>query len=213
MNLMKVIVLSQLTGHIIWLLSSLCIIIPMSMHEIQFNGSCLLFTTGEWYYYNGAIKLVADWAPRFYCIYVNFLGVFQLIVCALQIYRSLKFYFKDEVASFLILFLEAVSYVILCVLTMASAVIVTLGLMSWCHTVAKKFWSCGDAAGQILTDGVSSKGFYVEMQMVQFGAWAAFTTCVAMAYFSILKVWHFHMLENTSGEQRSLLNRNRSTLE
>ena len=38
----------QLTGYCIAAILSLCITIPMSMHQDNFKGHCLLFTTGEW---------------------------------------------------------------------------------------------------------------------------------------------------------------------
>ena len=75
----------QLTGYCIAAILSLCITIPMSMHQDHFKGHCLLFTTGEWREKDG--QFVVDWASQAYCNFTIFVGVVMFVISATQIYR------------------------------------------------------------------------------------------------------------------------------
>ena len=75
----------QLTGYCIAAILSLCITIPMSMHQDNFKGHCLLFTTGEWREKDG--QFVVDWASQAYCNFTIFVGVVMFVISATQIYR------------------------------------------------------------------------------------------------------------------------------
>lgn len=196
MALTNVLLLSQIAGYLMGFILSLCIVVPMSMHQHEFNGHCLLFSSGTWQEEDG--QLLVEWANRAYCNYVIIVGIVMLLVCCVQIYRLSMLMYKSEDSTFLSAFLEAVGCTVLCGLAMSAAQIITLGFMTWCKTIVERFPSCEDANGQDIDkkDNISTYGFYVEIGTVQFGAWAAFATWVGLAVFSTLKVCRYHQLEN-----------------
>ncbi|KAJ2944710.1 hypothetical protein O0L34_g4068 [Tuta absoluta] len=196
MALTNVLLLSQIAGYVIGLILSLCVVVPMSMHQDEFNGHCLLFSRGEWQEEDG--QLLVSWASTVYCHYVTVVGILMFIVCCLQIYRLSMFMYKGLDSSFLSAFNEAVGCTVMCALSVSSAVLVTLGFMGWCRKITERFPSCEDAAGQDIDhkDKLNTAGFYMEIGTVQFGAWAAFATWVGLAVFSTLKVCRYHQLEN-----------------
>ncbi|XP_026332824.1 transmembrane protein 179 [Hyposmocoma kahamanoa] len=214
MAITNVLLLSQITGYVIGLILSLCIIVPMSMHQDEFNGHCLLFSGGEWAEVDGMLKVL--WASTGYCHYVLVVGVLMFIVCCVQIYRLSMLRYKGEDSSFLSAFIEAVGCTLLCGLAVSAAVLVTLGFMSWCEKITERFPSCEDAAGQEIdtVDKISTNGFFIEIGTVQFAVWASFATWVGLAVFSTLKVCRYHQLENIQvsmyRERQRLMNESNS---
>ncbi|XP_028171876.1 transmembrane protein 179 [Ostrinia furnacalis] len=196
MALTNVLLASQIAGYVIGFIFSLCIIVPMSMHQDEFNGHCLLFSKGEWQELDG--QLLVEWAARGYCDYVIVVGVIMFIICCIQIYRLSVLMYKGSDSSFLSAFVEAVACVLLCLLVVAAAVLITLGFMNWCQIIVERFPSCEDAAGQDIDkkDKIKTNWFYMEMGTIQFGAWGAFATSVGLAVFSTLKVCRYHQLQN-----------------
>ncbi|XP_053613552.1 transmembrane protein 179 isoform X2 [Plodia interpunctella] len=196
MALTNVLLLSQIAGYVICLILSLCIAVPMSMHQDEFSGHCLLFSGGSWRIEDGQLDVL--WASEAYCNYVIVVGVIMFIVSCVQIYRLSVFMYKGIDSSFLSAFLEAVGCMLICGFAVSAAIMVTLGFMSWCNTIMKRFPSCEDGAGQDIDkkDNIVTKGFYVQIGTTQFGAWAAFATWVGLAVFSLLKVCRYHQLQN-----------------
>ncbi|XP_013190948.1 transmembrane protein 179 [Amyelois transitella] len=214
MALTNVLLLSQIAGYIISLILSLCITVPMSMHQDEFSGHCLLFSGGTWGPDDGQLQV--SWASKAYCNYVIVVGVLMFIVSCVQIYRLSLFMYKGIDSSFLSAFLEAVGCMLICGFAVSAAVIVTLGFMTWCNTIVQRFPSCEDAAGQDIDkkDNIATKGFYVQIGSTQFGAWGAFATWVGLAVFSLLKVCRYHQLQNIQvsmyRERQRLVNENES---
>lgn len=196
MALTNVLLLSQIAGYLMGLILSFCIVVPMSMHQNEFNGHCLLFSHGFWNENDGQLKVM--WASRIYCNYVIVVGIIMNIVCCIQIYRLSILMYKGQDSSFLSAFLEAAGCMLLCGLGISAAIIVTVGFSIWCQVIMQRFPSCEDAAGQEIDtiDKLATKGFYIEIGTVQFGTWAAFATWVGLAVFSTLKVVRYHQLEN-----------------
>lgn len=196
MALTNVLLLSQIAGYLVGLILSLCIVVPMSMHQDEFNGHCLLFSNGHWQEEDG--QLSVSWASSAYCNYVTFVGILMFCVCCVQIYRLSMLMYRGEDSSFLSAFIDAVGCMVLCGLAISAAVMVTLGFMTWCQTIVERFPSCEDATGQMIDkkDNISTNGFYMEIGTAQFGAWAAFATWVGLAVFSMLKVCRYHQLQN-----------------
>ncbi|KAL4707359.1 hypothetical protein ACJJTC_005288 [Scirpophaga incertulas] len=196
MALTNVLLLSQIAGYVIGLILSLCITVPMSMHQDEFNGHCLLFSKGVWQETDG--QLLVTWASRCYCDYVIAVGVVMFAICLVQIYRLSMFMYKGTDSSFLSAFVEALVCGVVCALAVPAAAFITLGFMSWCTNIVQRFPSCEDAAGQDIDkkDKISTNGFYIEIGTAQFGAWGAFATWVGLAVFSTLKVCRYHQLQN-----------------
>ncbi|XP_055615659.1 transmembrane protein 179 [Toxorhynchites rutilus septentrionalis] len=197
MALSNVLTLSQMAGHVIALILSLCIFIPLSAHVHSFNGHCLLFATGTWQEKDGLFDV--RWASEANCNYPILVGVALFVIAGLQIYRLAILVHRELESSFLALFFDVVFSVSLCAMTVNAAIIITLGFMTWCSDMTERFPSCEIADGQNITKAqlnIQTSGFYIEMGTAQFGAWASFATWVGLSVFALLKLINNHQLRN-----------------
>lgn len=165
MGLSNILLLSQLTGHIVTLILSLCITIPMSIHEddfrylftqaivlrtiiyhitilfnchlVGYRGYCLLFSVGEWQETDGQFKV--DWASQGFCNYTIFVGVFLFVVSAVQVYRLSLLLYRGQDSSFVSAFIDVVASALLACLTIIAALMITLGFDFWCKSITKRF--------------------------------------------------------------------------
>ncbi|XP_066598242.1 transmembrane protein 179 [Prorops nasuta] len=196
MALTNILLLSQITGYIIAFILSLCIIVPMSLHESEFRGHCLLFSTGAWQETDG--QLVVNWASNAYCNYTIFVGILLLLTSGIQIYRLSILLYHGEDSSFFSAFVDVVSCILFTMITLIAAIIVTLGFMAWCQCMIKRFPSCELAAGNDIdkADGIYTLGFHIELGVAQFGIWCSLSTWVGLSVFAVLKLLKYHQLEN-----------------
>ncbi|XP_022185589.1 transmembrane protein 179 [Nilaparvata lugens] len=196
MALTNVLLISQIAAYVIAFILSLCITIPMSLHQDEFRGHCLLFSTGVWQETDG--QFLVSWASQAYCNYTIFVGVVLLVVSAIQIYRMSVYIYKGIDSSFLSAFVDVVASIFLCGMTVIAALIITLGFMVWCHDMTERFPSCEIAAGQSIDrlDGIDTSNFYIELGAAQFGAWASMACWVGLSVFAMLKLCRYHQLEN-----------------
>ncbi|KAK3922964.1 Transmembrane protein 179 [Frankliniella fusca] len=196
MALSNVLLLSQVAGYVIALILSLCITVPMSFHQDEFLGHCLLFSTGEWREIDG--QLVVNWASQAYCNYSIFVGVILFLASAIQIYRMSVYLYKGTDSSFLSAFTDVVGSLALCAMCFVTAVLITLGFTVWCQNMTLRFPSCEVAAGNQFDkqDGINTSGFYFELGTAQFGAWASWTCWVGLSVFAVLKLVSQHQLRN-----------------
>ncbi|KAG8223233.1 hypothetical protein J437_LFUL003584 [Ladona fulva] len=177
MALTNILLLSQITGYVIAFILSLCITVPMSIHQDEFRGHCLLFSTGEWQEKDGQFSV--NWASQAYCNYTIFVGVILFITSVVQIYRMSIFLYRgtdrtqctflSNESSFLSAFVDVVGSVILCLMTLVAALMITLGFIVWCKYMTERFPSCEIAAGNSIDkqDGIETFGFYIEMGTAQ----------------------------------------------
>lgn len=213
MALSNLLLLSQITGYVIAFILSLCITIPMSIHQDEFRGHCLLFSTGEWQEKDGQFSV--NWASQAYCNYTIFVGVILFITSVVQIYRMSIFLYRGTDSSFLSAFVDVVGSVILCLMTIVAALMITLGFIVWCKDMTERFPSCEIAAGNSIDkqDGIETSGFYIEMGTAQFGAWASWACWVGLSVCALLKLCKYHQLENIRvsmyRERQRLLNSGR----
>ena len=196
MALTNILLLSQISGYIVALILSLCIIIPMSLHQDEFRGHCLLFSTGTWQETDG--QFVVNWASQAYCNYTIFIGLVLLLTSTVQIYRLSLLMYRGEDSSFLSAFIDVVSSIFLTTITLVAAIIVTLGFMTWCQCMTKRFPSCELAAGNDIdkADGIDTSGFHIELGAAQFGTWTSLSIWVGLSVFAVLKLLRYHQLEN-----------------
>lgn len=212
MALSNIVLLSQIAGYVIALILSLCIIVPMSLHQDEFRGHCLLFSTGIWQESDGQLNV--SWSSQAYCNYTIFVGVMLFLLSLIQIYRLSRFLYKGTDSSFLSAFIDVVSSMIVCGMTIIAALMITLGFMVWCKNMTERFRSCELAAGQAIDihDGIYTGGFYIELGTAQFGVWASFATWVGLSVFALLKLCRYHQLENIRvsmyRERQRLINEN-----
>ncbi|KAJ8958614.1 hypothetical protein NQ318_016335 [Aromia moschata] len=212
MALSNILLLSQIAGYVVALILSLCIVIPMSLHQDDFRGHCLLFSTGEWQEADGQLKV--DWASQCYCNYTIFVGVMLSLVSVIQIYRLSVYLYKGIDSSFLSAFIDVLTGILLCGMTIIAALMITLGFMAWCQNMTQRFPSCELAAGQDIDriDEINTAQFYIQLGTAQFGVWGSFATWVGLSVCALLKLCRYHQLENIRvsmyRERQRLINEN-----
>lgn len=196
MGLSNVLLLSQLTGHVIGFILSVCITVPLMVHTRQFDGHCLLFTTGTWRVEDG--RFDAAWASNGFCNYPVFIGFVLFFVSLIQIYRLTLIIRNESESSFFALFMDCFISIILCALVVLAAIMITLGFIVWCSDMTQRFPSCDIADGQNITQevNINTSGFYNEMGTAQFGAWSSFAIWVGLSMFALLKLINNHQLNN-----------------
>ncbi|XP_058807960.1 transmembrane protein 179 [Phymastichus coffea] len=196
MAITNLLLLSQIAGYVVALILSICIIVPMSLHQDEFRGHCLLFSTGTWR--ESDAQFVANWASQIYCNYAIFVGLVLFITSAVQIYRLSMLMYRGEDSSFLSAFIDVITSVFLTSITLVAALFITLGFMTWCKCMTKRFPSCELAAGNDIDkeDNIDTTGFHVELGAAQFGTWSSLSVWVGLSVFATLKLLRYHQLEN-----------------
>jgi len=200
----------QLSGYCIAAILSLCITIPMSMHQENFQGHCLLFTSGEWRENDG--QFIPVWASQAYCNFTIFVGVIMFVISATQIYRLSMFLYKGKDSSFFSAFVDVLSSGFMCSMTLTAALFISLGFNDWCSAMTKRFNNCADATENDIdrADGVDPNGFYIQMFTAQFGVWVSWATWCGLLVMALLKLCRYHQQENIrvsmAKERKRLIN-------
>nr|CAI5826211.1 unnamed protein product [Callosobruchus analis] len=212
MALSNILLISQIAGYVIAFILALCVVVPMSLHQDDFRGHCLLFSTGQWQEADG--QLLVPWASQCYCNFTITVGAMLALVSVIQIYRLSHHLYKGTDSSFLSAFVDVVSGLLLCGITIIAALMITLGFMAWCQTMTQRFPSCDMAAGQDIdhSDQIKTDNFYVHLGTAQFGVWGSFATWVGLSVCALLKLCRYHQLENIRvsmyRERQRLINEN-----
>ncbi|XP_037940926.1 transmembrane protein 179 [Teleopsis dalmanni] len=195
MALANVLSLSQISGHIILVILSLCVITPLGINLRQFSGHCLLFTTGKWREEDGMFDV--KWSSNGFCNFPLISGIVTFLISSVQIYRFVRI--KEE-ASFLSLFLDTVLGILMMTMSIMSAIMITLGFIVWCDGMTERFPSCETSAGQNIihgdTQNLDTSEFYIEMGTAQFGAWGSFAISVGVGVIALLKLINNHQVRN-----------------
>jgi len=197
-------------GYVCAFLLSLVICVPMSMHQDQFKGRCLLFSTGLWQEEDGQFKV--DWASQAYCNFTIFVAVIMFVISLGQFVRFLKFFYKGRDSSFLSAFVDVIVCIFMCTMTLTAALFVTLGFKIWCEEMTRRFENCQDAVGNPIdkSDGIDSSDFFNQMFTAQFGIWMSFTVWFTLLVFSVVKLCRYHHEENLrvsmAKERKRLIN-------
>lgn len=141
---------------------------------------------------------MVNWASQAYCNYTIFIGLLLLVTSTIQIYRLSLFMYRSEDSSFLSAFVDVVTSIVLTTITLIAAIIVTLGFMTWCQCMTKRFPSCELAAGNDIdkADGIDTSGFHIELGAAQFGIWSSLSVWVGLSVFAVLKLLRYHQVEN-----------------
>ena len=80
-----------------------------------------------------------------YCNFTIFVGVVMFVISATQIYRLSYFLYKGKDSSFFSAFVDVLSSVFMCSMTLTAALFITLGFSDWCSAMTKRFDYCADA--------------------------------------------------------------------
>lgn len=108
------------------------------------------------------------------------------------------FLYKDEDSSFLSAFIDVITSIFFAALVLIAAIIVTLGFMTWCDCMTKRFPSCELAGGNDIdkADSIDTSGFHIELGAAQFGSWSSLSIWVFLSVFAVLKLLRYHQVEN-----------------
>lgn len=111
--------------------------------------------------------------PMLECIFLKCIIVTHPLVF-IKLYhfflpRLSVFLYKGTDSSFLSAFIDVVSSMILCGMTVAAAMMITLGFNIWCQNITRRFKSCDAAAGPAIdkADGINTFGFYMQLGTAQ----------------------------------------------
>ncbi|XP_036322663.1 transmembrane protein 179 isoform X1 [Rhagoletis pomonella] len=216
MALTNILLLSQIAGHVILVILSLCMLVPLGMNIHEFHGHCLLFTTGKWREEDGMFE--ALWSSTGFCNFPVFTAIFLFLISTMQIYRYSR---MKEDAPFLSLFIDVVIGIWMLASSILSAIMITLGFIVWCDGMTERFPSCETAAGQNIIHGdqdqIDTSGFYIEMGTAQFGAWGSFAISVGIGVIALLKLIQNHQVRNIKVsmylERQRLVNQHQNQLD
>ena len=186
----------QLGSYVVALIMSLIICIPMSMHQEQFKGHCLLFSTGQWRETDG--QFVVAWASQAYCNFIIFVAVIMFVISLTQIIRYCKFLYRGKDSSFLSAFIDVIVSIFMTAMVLTASLFVTLGFQKWCGEMTRRFHSCPDAAANDIdkAEKIDMSGFYFQLSTAQFGVWLSFTIWGGIVTASMLKLCRYHHAEN-----------------
>lgn len=83
MALINWLLLSQTAGYFGSLVVSLCVVIPLCINQKNFQGHCLLFTSGTFISSNGFFD--PKWSSGFFCAFTLFVGLLSSIISLIQV--------------------------------------------------------------------------------------------------------------------------------
>lgn len=92
MAIANVLLLSQAAGYLVAFVLSMCAMVPMFMHEANFKGHCLLYTTGVFKSEDGKFEPI--WSSSFYCGFTLVVSIFMVILSFVQFLRMSIFMSK-----------------------------------------------------------------------------------------------------------------------
>ncbi|XP_054712125.1 transmembrane protein 179-like [Uloborus diversus] len=194
MAVSNVLLLFQATGYVVALIFSLCTVVPLILNLQCFKGHCLLFTTGT---FGDDANMIPSWASKGYCIYTLIVGAFLSLVSLVQAIRMFSMLRKEQDSSFLSAFIDCILTLALSINVFAVSILVTVGFKTWCESLYQRVTSCDDASVMefINSDGITTIGFYIHIQTVQFGIWSSWVCCVLLTVLSTLKLCRYHEQE------------------
>lgn len=195
MGLQTVLLHGHVASCVLGFALSLCLFVPILLHEAQFQGHCILFSNGS---RNESGYLVVSWSSAFPCWYSLVVSAILLVVTGCQGYRLAKHLYYGYEGNFFSSFVDLVINTVLMLLVFTAAVVITLGFKSWCDTIISGYQTCAGASvkGIDKQDLEALSGFYLQMGTAQFGAWSSWVCCVALMVCALLQsCWH-HQQEN-----------------
>ena len=108
------------------------------------------------------------------------------------------FLYKNKDSSFFSAFVDVLSSIFMCSMTLTAALFITLGFNVWCGEMTKRFENCADATENDIdkNEGIDPKGFFMQMFTAQFGVWLSWATWCGLTVFALLKLCRYHQQEN-----------------
>ena len=108
------------------------------------------------------------------------------------------FLYKNKDSSFFSAFVDVISSIFMCSMTLTAALFITLGFNVWCGEMTRRFENCADATENDIdrAEGIDPKGFFMQMFTAQFGVWLSWATWCGLTVFALLKLCRYHQQEN-----------------
>lgn len=198
MGIGNILALSQVTGYVLSIILFFFIMWPMSVNISNFNGNCILFSSGEYQSPSGKFD-VTYWAYGSSCVFVLFLSMLTLVVSILQTIRLSTHLIKNTDSSFIGVFLTCLSNVCVFLMLLGTAPAVTAGFKIWCQSiVAEQSYSCSTAAilVKFLDKSLHPSGFYLQISVVEFGLYVTLITWFVENILSAYKLLTYHRQEH-----------------
>lgn len=214
MSLSNILVLSQATGYSLAFLMSFCVFVPLSLNYDNFQGHCLLYTSGTFATVDESAGIfMPSWSSPAYCTFSIFVGIFMLTVSVIQAIRMGIFLYYETDSSFFSAFLDTIICLLVTAFVFVTAIMVSGGFKAWCDAVTQRFSSCDYASlTQLFPQDTNIKtyGFYIEIGTAQFGAWCSWVCWVLLTVLAMRKLCRYHEEENIRvsmmRERKRLLN-------
>lgn len=90
----KIFLIIQCGTHLICLLASLYIIVPVATHMSDFRGNCALFSCGKYSEEDGHFE--PEWASSAFCIISIIIGFITFLLSLAQLLLKLRLLYKNE---------------------------------------------------------------------------------------------------------------------
>merc|ERR1711971_1475292 len=179
--------------------------IPMSMNQDQFEGRCLLFSTGQWREMDG--QFVVQWASQAYCNFTIFVAVIMFVISVIQFARFVRFLRRGRDSSFFSAFVDVLVCVVMVIFVLIAGCFTSVGFKVWCDEMEQRFPTCSEAGGSNIdkADGIDSSGFFFQMSVANFGIWVSFTMWIILLTFSC---FHLRTLSKILSTDNDVVDRN-----
>ena len=95
MGLSNILILFNVTLYVIIFIFSVLSFIPIIINNAQFNGHCLLFSSGKWT--QNSTYLDVDWGSNSYCDFPLTISIMSMLFALFYIFWLSIHLFKDYV--------------------------------------------------------------------------------------------------------------------
>ncbi|KAJ8338014.1 hypothetical protein SKAU_G00369800 [Synaphobranchus kaupii] len=205
MELDRRLLLAHCTAYTLSVLGGLMVVVPLALNGSDFKGRCALFTQGFWRMENRSgigedservsRLVVQEWGPPAACQFATFVGVFTVLYGAAQGWRSLFYLHRRHDDTLFSAFLTLLLSLCVLFLSGGASVTLSLGLLSWCHTVTdhnRRPYSCAEAQSVTMYLDVDTTSFYTELTCAQASLWCITVLWLTHSILSFLRLYHSH---------------------
>ncbi|XP_014667812.1 PREDICTED: transmembrane protein 179-like [Priapulus caudatus] len=204
----NIFVLCQTCCYTLSAILSFFYFIPIAVCRGDFNGKCILYTTGHWdettptkpRYIIGD----PDWGPSSNCGYAIFMGVILMLLSIVLTWRMGVLLLKEIDETFRSALLNLLGSIVILIMQFMACLVVTVGYNRWCNGLLARpngYDSCSLAAlgfSDYAEVGfkVDSTPFPIQMGMAKFGAWLLLIVWAWIVALASVKLYRFHQEES-----------------
>ncbi|XP_070578920.1 transmembrane protein 179-like [Ptychodera flava] len=203
MGIGNILVLAQVTAYVLIFLLSFFIVVPAGINQTNFDGNCVLFSTGTWHRNASSNHFRIDaWGDRSVCNFTIYIGIVSLMASFILAVRLSIFLCREADSSFLGAFLTLVANVFIAVMLFADCLVFTLGFKFFCRQLVLSLDSgvlrCSEAdyIEWSSDPNLNTSGLIIQLGMTQFGCWSAWVCWVVVVVMSVIKLWKYSQHES-----------------